>query len=63
MPLCLGMTIILYPMFRPEQLGDAAALSSEQSAETSYWQLLSRTPWADQADLFPAGPTLQAAMP
>lgn len=52
-PLCLGMTIILCPMFRPEQLGEMLRRyrPEQVSGTTSYWQLLLQDPWADQADL------------
>lgn len=47
------MTIILCPMFRPEQLGEMLRRyrPEQVSGTTSYWQLLLQDPWADQADL------------
>ena len=43
-PLCLGMTVVLAPMFRPGQLGEyLLRYRPEQvNATTSYWQLLLR---------------------
>ena len=43
-PLCLGMTVVLVPMFRPDQLGGLLLRYRPQQvhATTSYWQLLLR---------------------
>ena len=43
-PLCLGMTVILAPLFRPWQLGDhLSRYRPEQvNGTTAYWQLLLR---------------------
>lgn len=52
-PLCLGMTVLLCPMFRPNQLGQVLRdyRPEQVSGTTSYWQLLLQDPWAAQADL------------
>ena len=41
-PLCLGMTVVLAPMFRPDQLGELLLRyrPEQVAATTSYWQLL-----------------------
>ena len=43
-PLCLGMTVILAPMFRPGQLGEYLTRyrPDQVNGTTSYWQLLLR---------------------
>ena len=52
-PLCLGMTVILVPLFRGEQLGELLLrYRPEQVSGTSaYWQLLLQSPEAAEADL------------
>lgn len=52
-PLCLGMTVILAPLFRPDQLGDLLVQyrPEQVSGTSSYWQLLLNSPAAAQADL------------
>lgn len=52
-PLCLGMGVILSPLFRPDQLGEALRQyrPAQVSGTTSYWQLFLQDPWAAQADL------------
>lgn len=52
-PLCLGMTVILTPLFRGEQLGELLLrYHPEQVSGTSaYWQLLLQSPEAAEADL------------
>lgn len=52
-PLCLGMSLVLAPMFQPDQLGALLRQyrPEQVSATTSYWQLLLKDPWAAQADL------------
>lgn len=52
-PLCLGMSIILCPMFRPNQLGQLLReyRPEQVNGTTSYWQLLLQDRWAAQADL------------
>lgn len=52
-PLCLGMTVILAPLFRGEQLG-ALLLRyrpEQVSGTTAYWQLLLQSSEAAEADL------------
>ena len=45
-PLCLGMGVILAPMFRPNQLGNLLTRyhPGQVNGTTSYWQLLLREP-------------------
>lgn len=52
-PLCLGMTVILVPLFRGEQLGELLLRyrPEQVSGTTAYWQLLLQSPEAAQADL------------
>lgn len=52
-PLCLGMGVILSPLFRPDQLGQALRQyhPAQVSGTTSYWQLFLQDPWAKTADL------------
>lgn len=52
-PLCLGMTVILSPLFQPHELGDLLRRCRPEQVcgTTSYWQLLLQDPWAAQADL------------
>jgi long-chain acyl-CoA synthetase len=52
-PLCLGMGVILHPLFRPDQLGQALRQyrPAQVSGTTSYWQLFLQDAWAAQADL------------
>ena len=52
-PLCLGMGVILSPLFRPNQLGQALQQyhPTQVSGTTSYWQLLLQDAWAKTADL------------
>ena len=52
-PLCLGMEVILVPMFRPDQLGDLLLRyrPEQVSGTTSYWQLLLTSPAVQDADL------------
>ena len=52
-PLCMGMTVILAPLFLPHELGDLLVRYRPQqvSGTTSYWQLLLRSKAAERADL------------
>ncbi len=52
-PLCLGMEVVLVPMFRPDELGDLLLRyrPEQVSGTTSYWQLLLNSPVARDADL------------
>ena len=52
-PLSLGMGVILSPLFRPNQLGQALQQyhPTQVSGTTSYWQLLLQDAWAKTADL------------
>ena len=52
-PLCLGMTVILAPLFRPDQLGKFLIRYRPEQVcgTTSYWQLLLRSEAVSQADL------------
>lgn len=52
-PLCLGMEVILAPMFRPDQLGEFLLRyrPAQVSGTTSYWQLLLSDPLVREADL------------
>ena len=52
-PLCLGMGVILSPLFRTNQLGQALQQyhPTQVSGTTSYWQLLLQDAWAKTADL------------
>ncbi|MBR2491760.1 MAG: acyl--CoA ligase [Ruminiclostridium sp.] len=52
-PLCLGMEVILAPMFMPHQLGEMLLRHrpDQVSGTTSYWQLLLTSPHAREADL------------
>lgn len=52
-PLCLGMTVILTPLFQPDELGDLLVRyrPEQVSGTTSYWQLLLRSKAAETADL------------
>lgn len=52
-PLCLGMEVILAPMFMPHQLGELLLRykPAQVSGTTSYWQLLLTSPQAREADL------------
>lgn len=52
-PLCMGMTVILAPLFLPHELGDLLVRYRPQqvSGTTSYWQLLLRSKATEQADL------------
>ncbi len=54
-PLCLGMGVILSPLFRPNQLGQALQQyhPTQVSGTTSYWQLLLQDAWAKQR-IFPS---------
>lgn len=52
-PLCLGMGVILSPMFRSHQLGQLLQRyhPAQVSGTTAYWQLLLQDDWAAGADL------------
>ena len=52
-PLCLGMTVILSPLFQPHQLGQLLRQYRPEQVcgTTSYWQLLLQDAWATQGDL------------
>lgn len=52
-PLCLGMEVILAPMFMPHQLGEMLLRHRPEqvSGTTSYWQLLLTSPSVQDADL------------
>lgn len=52
-PLCMGMCVILVPMFRPDELGDLLVRyrPEQVSGTTSYWQLLLNSPAVQDADL------------
>ncbi|MBR5534904.1 MAG: acyl--CoA ligase [Ruminiclostridium sp.] len=52
-PLCLGMEVILAPMFMPHQLGEMLLRyrPAQVSGTTSYWQLLLTSPHVREADL------------
>lgn len=52
-PLCLGMAVILAPLFRPDQLGELLMRyrPEQVSGTTSYWQLLLKSPAVQEADL------------
>lgn len=52
-PLCLGMSIILCPMFQPNQLGELLQQyrPEQVNGTTAYWQLLLQDKGAAQADL------------
>lgn len=52
-PLCLGMTVILAPLFRPGDLGALLVRyrPEQVNGTTSYWQLLLRSSRGEQADL------------
>lgn len=52
-PLCLGMEVVLAPMFRPNQLGEllVRCRPEQVSGTTSYWQLLLTSPEVQNADL------------
>lgn len=52
-PLCLGMEVILVPMFQPDQLGELLLRyrPEQVSGTTSYWQLLLTSPAVQDADL------------
>lgn len=52
-PLCLGMGVILIPLFRPDQLGQALRRyrPAQVNGTTSYWQLLLQDPEIKTADL------------
>lgn len=52
-PLCLGMTVILSPLFLPHQLGELLVRyrPEQVNATSSYWQLLLRSKEAEGADL------------
>lgn len=52
-PLCLGMAVILTPMFRPDQLGELLMRWKPEQVcgTTSYWQLLLTSPAVQEADL------------
>lgn len=52
-PLCLGMSVILVPMFRPDQLGELLLRyrPEQVSGTTSYWRLLLSSAAVQQADL------------
>ncbi len=52
-PLCLGMTVILAPLFQPDELGELLVRyrPEQVSGTTSYWQLLLRSRAVETADL------------
>ena len=52
-PLCLGMEVILAPMFMPDQLGEMLMRHrpDQVSGTTSYWQLLLTSPHVREAEL------------
>ena len=52
-PLCLGMSIILCPMFRPNQMGQLLRQyrPEQVNGTTAYWQLLLQDEEMAQADL------------
>lgn len=52
-PLCLGMTVILCPLFQPNELGEMLKRyrPEQVSGTTSYWQFLLQDSWAAEADL------------
>lgn len=52
-PLCLGMAVILVPLFQPNELGDLLLRyrPEQVSGTSSYWQLLLTSPAAQGADL------------
>ncbi|MCF0124075.1 MAG: acyl--CoA ligase [Ruminiclostridium sp.] len=52
-PLCLGMEVILVPMFRPDQLGELLLRyrPEQVSGTTSYWQMLLNSSAVEDADL------------
>lgn len=52
-PLCLGMAVILVPLFQPDALGDLLLRyrPEQVSGTSSYWQLLLTSPTAQTADL------------
>lgn len=61
-PLCLGMTIILYPMFRPEQLGEMLRALSSGTGQRNHLLLAAASPGpvgGPSRPVFPAGPTLR----
>lgn len=64
-PLCLGMTIILYPMFRPEQLGEMLRRyrPEQVSGTTSYCSCFSRTRGRTKPSCLSCRSHAAAAMP
>ncbi len=51
--LCLGIGVILHPLFRPDELGQTLRRyrPAQVCGTTSYWQLLLQDAWAAAADL------------